>query len=116
VQEPGFSRRLRPDQAVIWTPHISKEMVVGAVRQGKRFTPKATRHLIPARPLNVNVPIGLFREDISLEEINTAFSEFLSEKSLRRFPPGQIINGRYYEEELFVFFDHRDGPKERSLP
>jgi len=50
----------------------------------------------------------LFKENISLEEINMRFSEFLKEKSLRRFAPGQIINGRYYEEELFVFFDDKE--------
>ncbi len=108
LQDDTLSNRIGKDEVVIWTPHISKEMVVDAVRQEKRFAPKATRHLIPARPLNVNVPISLFKENISLEEINMKFSEFLKKKSLRRFAPGQIINGRYYEEELFVFFDDKE--------
>jgi hypothetical protein len=116
VQDDKFTNQLKTGEMVIWTPQISKEMVVDAVRKEKRFAPKATRHLIPARPLNVNVPINLFKENISLEEVNMRFSEFLKKKSLRRFAPGQIINGRYYEEELFVFFDDKNSPAERDLP
>ena len=104
ARDERFYSRLKEDQVVLWTPQISKEMVVDAVSQGKVFAPKATRHLIPARPLNVNVPITMFRENVSLEEVNRRFAEFLGRKRLRRFAPGQIINGRFYEEELFVFF------------
>lgn len=105
VQEENFCRGLGPDEMLIWTPQISKEMVVDAVNREKRFAPKATRHLIPARPINVNVPITLFREEISLIEINQKLSDFLKKKKLRRFGPGQVLNGRYYQEELYVFFD-----------
>ena len=112
VQNDKFTDQLKTDEMIIWTPQISKEMVLDAVRQEKRFAPKATRHLIPARPLNVNVPINFFKENISLEEINMRFSEFLKKKSLRRFAPGQIIDGRYYEEELFVFFDNKEAVRE----
>jgi hypothetical protein len=105
VQEENFCQDLRPDEMVIWTPQISKEMVVDAVNRDKRFAPKATRHLIPARPINVNVPITLFREQISLEEINERLADFLKRKKLKRFGPGQVLNGRYYQEELHVFFD-----------
>jgi L-serine kinase (ADP) len=94
-------------EVVLWTPRITKEMVVAAAKDEKVFAPKATRHLIPARPLNVNVPIHWFKEDVSLEDINDRFNKFLQGKHLKRFGPGQVINGRYYEEELFVFFDKR---------
>ncbi len=105
VQNETFCRGLRPDEIVIWTPQISKEMVVDAVNRDKRFAPKATRHLIPARPINANIPITLFKKQISLEEINARLSDFLKKRKLRRFGPGQILNGRYYQEELYVFFD-----------
>lgn len=93
------------DELVLWSPRITKEMVVAAAKEQKVFTPKATRHLIPARPLNVDVPTEWFREDVSLEAINRRFEAHLKEKKIQRLGPGQIINGRYYEEELFVFFD-----------
>jgi len=96
------------DDLILWTPQISKEMVMEAVNRKKRFTPKATRHLIPARPLNVNLPMNWLKGDVPLEIINEKFFAFLRNKGLKRFPPGQIIDGRYYEEELFVFFNKRE--------
>ena len=105
VHEGKFCDELKNSEMIIWTPQITKEMVVDAVKKKKRFAPKTTRHLIPARPLNVNVPTYWFKEDISLEEINKRFLKLLERKNLRRFSPGQVVGGRYYEEELFVFFD-----------
>jgi hypothetical protein len=80
-------------------------MVVASATKGDVLPPKTTRHLIPARPLNVNVPVRWFKEDLSLERINQRFSKYLENKSIRHFGPGQVIDGRYYEEELFVFYD-----------
>jgi len=94
-----------PDQLIIWTPQITKEMVVETVRQGKKFPPKATRHLVPARPLHVDVPSRWLKEDVPLDKINRRFMELLKGKGVKRFGPGQVVNGRYYEEELFVFYD-----------
>jgi hypothetical protein len=105
VHESKFCDELKDSEAIIWTPQITKEMVVNAVKKNKKFAPKATRHLIRARPLNVNVPTYWFKEDISLEEINKRFLKLLERKNLRRFGPGQVVDGRYYEEELFVFFE-----------
>ncbi|MCF8084942.1 MAG: hypothetical protein K9M96_17825 [Deltaproteobacteria bacterium] len=96
-----------PDDLILWTPQISKQMVMDAVRRNRRFGPKATRHLIPARPLNVNVPIYWLKEEKSLDIMNQAFQRLLEGKGLKRFGPGQIIDGRYYEEELFVFFQKK---------
>jgi L-serine kinase (ADP) len=105
VHETAFREGLDPNEVVLWTPKITKEMVIEAARRLKLFAPKATRHLIPARPLNVNVPTEWFKEDISLEEINLRFAAHLQRKKIQRFGPGQVVHGRYYEEELFVFFD-----------
>jgi len=105
VHDSKFCSQLRDDEVVIWTPQITKEMVVDAAKKETLFAPKTTRHIIPARPLNINVPTYWFNENISLEEINRRFSKFIEGKNLRRFGPGQVIDGRYYEEELFVFFD-----------
>jgi hypothetical protein len=102
-----FCEALRDHEVVIWTPQITKEMVVEAAKQNRVFAPKSTRHLIPARPLNVNIPITWFKENITMEEINSRFSRFLQGKGMRRLGPGQVIDGRFYEEELFVFFDKR---------
>lgn len=108
VQDEEFCEALRDHEIVIWTPQITKEMVVEAARQKRVFAPKSTRHLIPARPLNMNIPTHWFKENIPLEEINRRFTRFLQGKGMRRLGPGQVIDGRFYEEELFIFFDKRD--------
>ncbi|MBW2082682.1 MAG: hypothetical protein JRI39_06225 [Deltaproteobacteria bacterium] len=107
AEERNFCNGLSDREVVVWTPQISKEMVEDAVKQNRCFAPKTTRHVIPARPINVNVPISWFREDTSLEELDKRFTQFLKSKTLMRLPPGQTIDGRYYEEELFVFMDKK---------
>ena len=102
-----FCQCLTDEHVILWTPQITKEMVVKAAKQERLFAPKTTRHLIPARPLHINVPTAWLREDVSLEVINQRFMDHLGGKELRRLGPGQVINGRYYEEELFVFFDKK---------
>jgi L-serine kinase (ADP) len=108
VTECDTFDELKEGRVVIWTPHISKEMVLEAVKAGRKFAPKATRHLVPARPINVNVPTRWLKEEISLREINRRFVSLLEKKDMKRFGPGQIFNGRYYEEELFVFYDKEE--------
>ena len=75
-----------------------------AAEQGQVFTPKATRHRLPARPVQVNVPLGLLRDkEISLEEANTRLRETLSRRKLVRYEPGTEWMGRTYDEVLYVF-------------
>ena len=91
-----FFKKLSKKDLILITPHITKKMVVDASLDGKVFSPKTTRHVIPARPLNVKVPIRWFNETVSLEKINKRFASFLQSKNVRRFPPGQVIDGRFY--------------------
>jgi hypothetical protein len=111
AHERTYCSQLRDDEIIVWTPHITKQMVSEAASCGNLFAPRSTRHIIQPRPLNVNVPSYWFKEDISLEEINSRFSRFLEGKHIRRFGPGQVINGRYYGEEVCIFYDtpQRDG-------
>jgi hypothetical protein len=107
MHETKFCSELKECEMVIWTPQITKEMVVAAAKRKRVFAPRTTRHLISPRPLNVNVPLYWFKENISLEEINQRFSQFLASKNLEHFGPGQVIDGRYYGEELLFFFDKK---------
>jgi len=97
--------KIQPDDVIIWTPQIGKKMIVAAARGGRVFAPKTTRHLIPARPLNINIPSHWLKEDVSLDDINKRFANYLTAKRIRKFGPGQVIDGRYYGETLFVFYD-----------
>ncbi len=105
VRDQALCNNLGTDRAILWTPRITKEMVVAAAKNRQRFKPKTTRHVIPARPLRVNVSTMWLNEDISLERINQRFTRFLDNKQYNRFGPGQIIDGRFYAEEVFIFYD-----------
>ncbi|NNL41408.1 MAG: hypothetical protein HKO79_02865 [Desulfobacterales bacterium] len=104
VHKENFCVDLKADEAVIWTPQITKEMVVECAKLKKVFAPKTTRHVIPVRPLNVNLPGQWLSENISLDEINQRFAKFLKSKRMKKFSPGMVLDGRYYEEELIVFY------------
>jgi len=91
-------------EAALYPPKVEKSQVVEAAVQGKIFTPKATRHRLPARPVQVNVPLELLRDkEISLEEANARLRETLADKKLVRYEPGTEWMGRTYDEVLYVF-------------
>jgi len=50
---------------------IEKHHIIDIAKAGKVFTFKATRHIIPARPLGVDIPLSpLTDQDISFEKAN----------------------------------------------
>jgi len=88
--------------AAIMAPRITKRDVVTSALSREVFVHKSTRHMIPARPLFVNVPIEWLNMDP--KEANKLLFEHLSKKKLKHLPPGQTLDRRY-EEELYVFSD-----------
>jgi len=90
--------------AALCTPKISKEEIIDAALSGRVFAWKATRHIIPARPMGVNVSLNLLsNQKRSLAEVNDELKTMLEKRHLKRLPPGSLLNGRRYEEELYVF-------------
>jgi len=90
--------------AVLCTPEITKEEIIKSALSGRVLAWKATRHVIPARPLNVNVPLSLLRsKNKSLNEVNLELKRLLRGKRIKRLPSGSVVEGRRYEEELYVF-------------
>jgi len=90
--------------AVIYPPRIGKSHVLETALQGRVFVFKATRHIIPARPLGVDVPLYLLRDTgLSVGEANKRLSMILRGKRLRHLPPGTTLNGRRYDEDLYIF-------------
>lgn len=62
--------------AAILPPLVTKEEVRRRGRLGDPLPPKTTRHVIPNRPLNLNVPLSLLMDDgKTLEEKNRVFLE-----------------------------------------
>jgi len=89
--------------AVVVTPPINKKDVIDVALSGRVFIPKTTRHIVPARPLFVNVPLDLLRKtEISLEDANKEFIEMLKKRKIKHLPPGTRLDRRY-DEDLYVF-------------
>lgn len=90
--------------AVLLTPRLTKKEIVETAVSGRVFASKTTRHVIPARPMCINVPLDLLiDEKTSLAEANEKLRSMLERRHLRRVPPGGLVNGRRYEEELYIF-------------
>lgn len=93
-------------EASLYLPKVEKEQVLEIAKEERVFTPKATRHRLPARPVAVNVPLKLLRnKEISVEEANKRLAELLADRTVTRYDPGTVWMGRTYDEVLYVFSD-----------
>lgn len=89
---------------VISLPIFTKQQIRKCGVQGNLLPHKVTRHVIPSRPLRLDVPLSLLRDpDISLPEADLRLNDILTRKQMTMKPPGSIVEGRRYEEELLVF-------------
>lgn len=89
---------------VLLTPKLSKSSIINTALSGRVFSHKATRHVIPARPLYLNVPLSLLRSsEKTLDEVNDELKRLLQKRRLKHFAAGSILNGRRYEEDLYLF-------------
>jgi len=89
--------------AVLLTPRLTKNSIITTALSGEVFSYKATRHVVPARPLHVDVPLSLLRGDRRLDEVNEELRRVLEGRRLRLVPAGNIFEGRRYEEDIYVF-------------
>ncbi len=72
--------------------------------KGQLLPHKVTRHVVPSRPLGINVPLPLLMDRfISREEAEGKLSELLAARRIEKKPPGFVVDGRQYEEDLLVF-------------
>lgn len=92
--------------ATMYLPKVEKNQVLKVAKEKRVLTPKATRHMLPARPVAVNVPISLLQDrEITIKEANRRLADKLRDKKLSRFDPGVEWMGRTYDEVLYVFSD-----------
>lgn len=93
-------------EATLYMPKVEKQQVIDIATRNQVFTPKATRHKLPARPLGVNVPLSLLRNnEMSLDEANRSLAMHLNKKKVKRYDHGMKWMGRAYDEVLYVFSD-----------
>lgn len=91
-------------EATLYLPKVDKQNVLEVAQEKRIFTPKATRHRLPARPVAVNVPLSLLRDkESTVEEANRKLAEQLKSKTITRYDPGTRWMGRTYDEVLYVF-------------
>ena len=88
--------------ATLIPPVIRKNEVRAVALRGEVFVHKATRHVIPARPLNINVPLEWLSGKYDVNEVKRMIAEYLTTRRIKRLPPGTVLDRRY-EEELYVF-------------
>lgn len=88
----------------LMVPVLSKKDVLHFALRGEVFAPKATRHVFPVRILGVNIPVEwLDGEKLEITEANEKLQSLLSSRKLVKLPGGQIVDGRRYEEPIYLF-------------
>ncbi len=92
---------------VLYVPRPAKEEVVEAAIHGPLFPPKYTRHVIPARPVGVGLPLRWLRRGISLSAANERLERHLENLEVKKLPPKSVYMGRVYDEVLYVFGGRR---------
>jgi hypothetical protein len=88
-------------EAVLAPPPIKKSEVIQAARARRLFPIKSTRHIIRSRPIGIEVPLALLKARV--EDVAPKIESKLSSGTFTALPRGTVINGRRYEEELYIF-------------
>lgn len=84
------------------TLRIEKHEITRSAQQSRLFPPKTTRHIIPSRPMGLDIPLmWLNKTDLTLAQ--TRFLEHLQSRKMTRKPEGSWIGSRRYQEEVFLF-------------
>ena len=84
-------------------PPISKEDVRAVALKGLLYPPKSTRHIIPSRPLYLNIPLSMLYSQSDKEKASSLLMEHLSKGFFERKPPYTRIEDRVYTEDVLVF-------------
>ncbi|MDD1775755.1 MAG: ParB N-terminal domain-containing protein [Candidatus Methanomethylicus sp.] len=87
--------------AILAPPPIWKEEAIHAAQSGELFPIKSTRHILPSRPMGINVPIAWLR--LAPAEANENLKQKLAKASFSMIPRGSMIRGRRYEEEVYIY-------------
>jgi len=101
-QDNGDMKGGDPESLVMSTIKIEKSEVVDAVKKGKLFPPKSTRHLVPSRPLGGGVPID-WLQGSDFSEAQSRYQEYVQSRKVKRLPEGSRVGSRRYLEEVFLF-------------
>ncbi|MBM5805073.1 MAG: hypothetical protein FJZ49_03255 [Candidatus Verstraetearchaeota archaeon] len=87
--------------AILAPPPITKEEAIRAAITGRLFPKKSTRHIIPSRPMGLDIPLEWLRKGAS--SADSSLRELLAGGDFKKLSGGAIIDGRRYEEEVYIF-------------
>jgi hypothetical protein len=82
--------------ALVIFPRLTPADIIGAAQSSEKIPTGITRHIIPHRALNVNIPLSVLEADWSQERKDTWLQEWLME----RMAANAI---RFYSESTFSF-------------
>lgn len=85
-------------ESMIIRPHFRKDEVIERTLSRKLFPRKSTRHIIPDRPLRVDLEISMFRANIDTKHKNQLLDEHLK----WCFESSKV---RFYPESVYIFSD-----------
>lgn len=89
---------------IISVPIFTKQQIHEFGITGHLLPHKVTRHVMPSRPLGIDIPLQMLTDRaISREEADRKLGELLAQRHVERKPPGSLVDGRRYEEELLIF-------------
>jgi len=106
LSEPVAMQHLNSGQAnlIIAMPVFSKTKIREFGLERRLLPHKVTRHIIPSRPLATDAPLELLlNPDISCQEADARLGDILARRKVEKKPPGSVVDGRRYDEELLVF-------------
>ena len=89
---------------VIRVPIFTKQQITDFGVHGVLLPHKVTRHIIPSRPLRVDIPLDMLtKQGVSEQEATLELDELLLARPIQERPPGSVVDGRRYEEETLIF-------------
>ncbi len=83
---------------LLYRPIFTKDDIIYRTLKGKIFPRKSTRHIIPGRPLRVDINLTILKEKISLKVKN----QLLKSHLMWCFASNKV---RYYPEPVYIFAD-----------
>ena len=95
-------KQLRDKSFMMSTIRVEKSEVIESCVNHELFPPKSTRHLIPSRPLGLEVPI-VWLKSKDYAEAESEFVKHVRSKHVSRLPEGSKVGSRRYLEEVFLF-------------
>jgi len=104
TEEDAIKTFVNSSDYILITPILlSKEEVISVALKGDLLAPKSTRHVIPVRPLSINVPLEILTYSTNLQGALNWLTNVLSDRNVILVKGGVVVRDRKYEEDVLLF-------------